>query len=150
MIVVPTVLILSYGVGKIWVVQGRDFKLAAFVLLGVCLIFFAGQSFRTIQAIRPSITPAGYLDLVEIKGSVPLDSVILAPRGAGLGYWVEYVENVEILVASELSPELWQSYSKVLGVFPKNQVPTIPHQILVVGKVYVLVEISQRPSRFGR
>ncbi|PVX27478.1 MAG: hypothetical protein CW716_02090 [Candidatus Bathyarchaeum sp.] len=148
MMVIPTTVIISYAVGKVWTLASRDTKLVALVLLGVCTIFFAGQCFRTIEVIRPSIPIDGYNDLVDMKDMVPSDSVILASRGAGLGYWVEYVEDVDILGVHELSPQLWQTYSRVLGIFPKGQVPImIPHKTLGAGSVYVLVEILQRPVR---
>ena len=72
--------------------------------------------------------------------------MILTTRGAGLGYWVEYAEDVDVLGVPELSPEVWQMYSKVLGIFPKGQVPLIPHRMLVDGNVYVLVEMILRPA----
>lgn len=146
MMVVPTAVVVSYGIAQIWNLGNKDLKLAAVVLVGVCIVFFAAQSLRTIQTIKPSINNAGYLDLMEMKTSIPSDSAILGPRSHGLAYWIEYIEDVDIFGMPDLSPELWQTYSRVLGIFPKNEVPQIPHQILVVGQVYVLVEIPPPPS----
>ena len=101
-----------------------------------------------METIRPTIAPAAYADLVEMKNSVPSGSAVLTIRGAGLGYWVEYVEEADVFGVPELSPQLWQTYSTVLGIFPKGQVPMmIPNRTLVVGDVYVLVEILERPVR---
>jgi hypothetical protein len=111
------------------------------------MIFFAGRCFQTVEIVRPSIAPEGYVDLVDMKDMVPSDSAILTTRGAGLGYWVEYVEDVDVFGVPELSPQLWQTYSKILGIFPKQQLPWIPHQTLLAGDVYVLVEFLQLPNR---
>jgi 4-amino-4-deoxy-L-arabinose transferase-like glycosyltransferase len=143
MMVVPTAIVLSYSISKIWNLEGKDLKFVALALVVASLIFFVGQSFRTIAVINPSVSNVGYLDLTDMKDRIDSDSVIVAPRGQGLGYWIEYVEDVDVLGIDDLSLDLWQSYSHVLGVFPKNRIPSIPHQTIFVGRVYILVEVKQ-------
>ena len=149
MMVIPITVLLSYGISKIWTLGGRDLKFFAVILVVVCLVLFVGQSFKAISAINPSIRPDVYADLVGMQSSVPSDSVIVTIRGSGLGYWVEYVENVDVVDIQELKGELWQSYSTVFGIFPNNQVPPIPHSTIYVGNIYSLVEFDQAPRSFS-
>jgi len=65
MIVVPTAIILSCGISKIWSCKGK--QLVAFVLLIAVLSFYVMQTMNTLAVIRPTISEEGYLDLVEIK-----------------------------------------------------------------------------------
>lgn len=145
MIVVPTAIILSCGISKIWSCKGK--QLVAFVLLIAVLSFYVMQTMNTIAVIRPTISEEGYLDLVEIKKYIPSNSTI-AVYDYGIRYWVEYVDEVDVIHENinELPPELWQSYSHVLGIFFKEQVPQIPFKTIFVGNVYVLAELQQSNS----
>lgn len=147
MIVIPTAIILSYGISKIWRLNTANSKSIAIILLAICLSFFVVQSVSVITtSIRPTISDAGYLDLVNMKNQIPSDSII-AVSDYGIRYWVEYVDKVDtthgIRRVDELSPNLWQSYSHVLGLFFKNQVPQIPFKTIFVGNVYMLAELQQ-------
>ncbi len=144
MFVVPTAIILSYGISKIWRLNNKNSKLIAIFLLMICLLFFVWQSATTIGNIRPTINDAGYVDLTNMKNQIPSNSIIAVSRQHGFGYWVEYVEDAEIIGVNELSPELWQSYSHVLGVFFKREVPPIPFKTIFVGNVFILVELQQK------
>lgn len=143
MMVIPTTIAFSYGISKIWNVEVRDMKIVATVLVVICLIFFVGQSLRTVELIRPTISNEGYLDLVDFKNRIGSDAVVVTTRGHGLGYWVEYAEDSPVVGVPELSPELWQHYSQVFGIFVKGQIPFIPHRVIETGSVYVLVEVNQ-------
>lgn len=144
MIVVPTAIILSYGISKMWNLNNANSKFTAMVLLVICLSFFVVQSVSITTSIRPTISDVGYLDLVNMKNQIPSDSII-AVSDYGIRYWVEYVDEVDITHGrvDELSPELWQSYSHVLGLFFKNQVPRIPFKTIFVGNVFILAELQQ-------
>ena len=79
-----------------------------------------------------------------MKDQIPPDSIIVVPRQHGVGYWNQYVEDVDILgMGEELSPDLWQSYSHVLGVFFKREVPHIAFKTISVGDDLILVELQQ-------
>ena len=110
----------------------------------ICLSFFVVQSVSITTNIRPTISDAGYLDLVNMKNQIPSDSII-AVSDYGIRYWVEYLDKVDITHGriDELSPDLWQSYSHVLGLFFENQVPQIPLKTIFVGNVYILAELQQ-------
>jgi 4-amino-4-deoxy-L-arabinose transferase-like glycosyltransferase len=144
MIVIPTAIILSYGISKIWSLNDTNSKIIAMVLLAICLSFFVAQSVSITTSIRPTISDAGYLDLVDMKNQIPSDSII-AVSDYGIRYWVEYVDEVDITHGriDELSPDLWQSYSHVLGLFFKNQVPRIDFKTIFVGNVFILAELQQ-------
>lgn len=143
MFVVPTAIILSYGISKIWYLNERNSKFIALFLLMICLLFFVAQSAMTLRNIRPTINDAGYLDLTNMKNKIPPNSIIVAPRQHGLGYWVQYIQDVEIIGMEELSPDLWHSYSHVLGVFFKHEGLPISFKIIFVGNVYILGEMQQ-------
>jgi len=144
MIVIPTAIILSYGTSKIWSLNNANSKFTATVLLVICLSFFVAQSFSITTNIRPTISDAGYLDLVNMKNQIPSNSII-ALSDYGIRYWVEYVNEVDTTHGrfDELSPDLWQSYSHVLGLFFKNQVPRIPLKTIFVGNIFILAELQQ-------
>lgn len=144
MIVVPTAIILSYGISKIWSHNKGDLKFVAVVLAVIVLSFSVAQTMSVATSIRPTISDAGYLDLVDMKNQIPSDSII-AVSDYGIRYWVEYVDKVDITHGriDELSPDLWQSYSHVLGLFFKNQVPRISFKTIFVGNVFILVELQQ-------
>jgi len=144
MIVIPTAIILSYGISKIWNLNNANSKSIAMVLLVICLSFFVTQSVSITTSIRPTISDAGYLDLVNMKNQIPSDSII-AVSDYGIRYWVEYIDKVDITHGriDELSPDLWQSYLHVLGLFFENQVPQIPLKNIFVGNVYILAELQQ-------
>jgi len=144
MIVIPTAIILSYGLSKMWGINNANPKFIAMVLLAICLSFFVAQSVSITTIIHPTISDAGYLDLVNMKDQIPSNSIITV-SDYGIYYWVAYVDEVDITHGriDELSPDLWQSYSHVLGLFFKNQVPRIPVKTIFVGNVYILAELQQ-------
>jgi len=96
-----------------------------------------------MELIRPTISDEGYSDLVDFKTRIGTDAVVVTSRGQGLGYWVEYIEDSPVVGIPELSPELWDYYSNVFGIFVKGQIPFIPHSVIEAGSVYVLVEVNQ-------
>ncbi|MFQ6077345.1 MAG: hypothetical protein ACE5Z5_14660, partial [Candidatus Bathyarchaeia archaeon] len=57
--------------------------------------FSVAQSVSIATIIRPTISDAGYLDLVNMKNQIPSDSII-AVSDHGIRYWVEYVDEVDI------------------------------------------------------
>jgi len=144
MTVVPTAIILSYGISKMWNLNNRNSKFVATVLLAISLSFFVAQSVGITTIIRPTISDEGYLDLVNMKNQIPSSSII-AVSDYGIRYWVEYVDEVETTHGriDELSPDLWKSYSHILGLFFKNQVPPIPFKTIFVGNVFILAELQQ-------
>lgn len=144
MIVVPTAIILSYGISKMWNLNNANSKFIAMVLLVICLSFFVAQSVSITTIIHPTISDAGYLDLVNMKNQIPSDSII-AVSDYGIRYWVEYVDEVDTTHGriDELSRDLWQSYSHVLVLFFKSQVPRILFKTIFVGNVYILAELQQ-------
>jgi len=143
MTVIPIAIILSYGLSKMWGLNNANCKFIAMVLLAICLSFFVAQSVSITRNIHPTISDAGYLDLVNMKNQIPSDSII-AVCDYGIRYWVEYVDEVGITHGriDELSPELWQSYSHVLGLFFKNQVLRVPFKTIFVGNVFILAELQ--------
>ena len=144
MFVVPTAIILSYAISKIWRLNNKNSKFFAIFLLIVCLLFFVWQSAIAIGNIRPTINDTGYLDLTNMKNHIPSNSIIVVSKQHGFGYWVEYVEDAEIIGMNELTPELWQTYSHVMGVFYKREVPPVPFKTIFVGDAFLLVELQQK------
>jgi len=144
MIFVPSAIILSYGICKMWNLNNAKSKFIAMVLLVICLSFFVAQSVSITTIIRPTISDEGYLDLVNMKNQIPSNSII-AVSDYGIRYWVEYVDEVDITHGrvNELSPDLWRSYSHVLGLFFKNQAPRVPFKTIFVGNVFILAELQQ-------
>ena len=71
-----------------------------------------------------------------MKGLIPPDSIVVVPLG--FGYWVQYVIEVDV---GRPSPEIWQSYTHVFGVYRKGKLPNIPLKIIYVGKVLILAEL---------
>ncbi|MBS7633619.1 glycosyltransferase family 39 protein [Candidatus Bathyarchaeota archaeon] len=144
MTVIPSAIILSYGISEMWNLTNTNSKFVAMVLFVISLSFFVAQSVGITTIIRPTISDAGYLDLVNIKNQIPSDSII-AVSDYGIRYWVEYVDEVDTAQGriDELSPDLWQSYSHALGLLFKNQVPRVPFKTIFVGNVFTLVELQQ-------
>ena len=142
MIVIPTLVNVSYGLSK---VNRLDKSLKPYTSLVSMFILalFIMQGINMALRVHPSISYAGYMDLIEIRNVVPPDSVIVAP--GGIGYWVQYVDEVDV---GKFSPDLWRSYSHVLGLFSKGAVPPIPSRVLFIGRVFMLVEF-QPPRKLG-
>ncbi|MFP3985455.1 MAG: hypothetical protein ACLFU9_05770 [Candidatus Bathyarchaeia archaeon] len=143
-IVVPTVIILGYGISKIWSHNKEHLKLVALALAAIVLSFSIFQTMSVITSIHPTISDAGYMDLVNMKNQIPSNSII-AIADHGTRYWVEYIDQVDVTHERihELSPDLWQSYSHVLALFSKGKIPPIPLKTLFVGNVFVLTEIQK-------
>ncbi len=80
--------------------------------------------------------PDVYADLVDMKSSIFPDSAIVTIRDSGLGYWVEFVEDSEVLDIMQMSGDACQSY------------PAVHHSTLYVGNVYALIEFIPPPNRF--
>lgn len=145
MMVVPTAIILGYAVSRMLSLGSGSSRSIYLIPAVVFLLFFGVQSVSFAGRIHPTITNEGYNDLVEMRSDIPPDSIIVVPGQHGIGYWVEYVGDAEILgMGEELSPGLWRSHSHVLGLFFKGQVPRISRMRLkeiFVGDVFVLVEL---------
>jgi len=142
MIFIPTAIILSYGISKIWNSGYRKSKIIAIIILVICLSFFVGQSFHIAMKISPTISNEGYLDLINMKNQIPADSIVLTEHD--IVYWVEYVCEVEVAKTSikELSPELWESYSHILFIFSKDRIPPMTYKTIFVGKELLLAEVQ--------
>ena len=139
MFVVPTAIILSYGLSKINELLGKISKInVSLFLITFCLAFFIMQALSIAVQIRPTIGYGVYLDLVNMKSHIPPNSVVVVPVH-GMYYWVQYVCEVDV---GQPSNDLWQSYSHVLGLFPKDNLPpSLSNRTLFVGKILVLVEL---------
>ncbi|NIR14041.1 MAG: hypothetical protein GWN86_08830 [Desulfobacterales bacterium] len=144
MIVVPAAIILSYGISEIWTHTMGDLKIVALVLTVIVLSISVIQTMSVIKSIHPTISDAGYLDLVNMKDQIPSNSIV-AVTDHGIRYWIEYIDQVEVTHGriNDLSPDLWQSYSHVLGLFSKGKIPPIPLKTLFVGNVFILTELQQ-------
>jgi 4-amino-4-deoxy-L-arabinose transferase-like glycosyltransferase len=139
MMVIPTAIILSYGISKIYnLIKKSKFDVSLFFVV-ICLAFFVIQSITITGSIRPTIGNTGFNDLVNMKSHIPTDSIIVVFE-QGLYYWVQYVGEVDI---GRLSPDLWQSYSHVLGLSVKDRTPQIPFKTIFVGNIFKLVELQQ-------
>ena len=156
MFVLPTAILLSFGFSTLWrLIQRLDPKRFSFdsrlaldvgsiFLVAICVLFFVGQSVSYANRIRPTISYAGYLDLVDMKNHIPEDAILLPPRQHGMHYWVQYVEDVPLLGGgNRISSALWQSYSHVLCLFPKGQNPGLPLRTIFVGRIFVLAEVQK-------
>jgi len=114
-------------------------------LLIVVFLFYILQAINLIAVIRPTINEQGYLDLIKMKSIIPPNSII-AVYDYGIRYWVEYVVEANVTHGNinQLPPDLWESYSHVLGLFPKEHAPPASARTIFTGKVYVLVELQQK------
>ena len=74
--------------------------------IAVSMIGFGARTFRSIETMKPSISQLQYLDIVSFQEHITSDSVIVAPNGGGLSYWIGFIENTEVFGIPELSPEL--------------------------------------------
>jgi hypothetical protein len=156
MLVLPTAILLSFGFLTLWrIIQRLDPKRFSFdsrlalnvgsiFLVVICVFFFVGQSMSYTNRIRPTISYAGYLDLVDMKNHIPADAILLPPQQHGIYYWVQYVEDVPLLGGgNRISSDLWQSYSHVLCLFPKGQNPGLPFRTIFVGRIFALAEVQK-------
>lgn len=138
MIMIPTIILLSYGISEAYrLFRGGKMKLLN-VLVILCIVAFVLQSFNMALKVHPTISPIEYRDLEEMKGLIPPDSIVVVPLG--FGYWVQYVIEVDV---GRPSPEIWQSYTHVFGVYRKGKLPNIPLKIIYVGKVLILAEFRK-------
>jgi len=141
MMFIPATIILSYGISEIWKSNYRNSKIIAMIVLVICLSLFVAQSFRVLTSIHPAISDDGYLDLVNMKSQIPANSIVFTEHG--LHYWVKYVDEVEVVETTEISPELWKSYSHVLVIISKDKAPPqISHEVIFVGKALLLAEVQ--------
>ena len=135
---IPSAYILSYGLSLI-----KKQTLAVFLAI-ICLVFFGAEAVEMALSVRPTIDPAGYLDLREMKPKIPKNSVVILFVDPGIFYWIQYVDEVDV-AGPTLSPDLWKSYSHVLGLFRKDRAPfpIKDFRVIHTGRVYILVEIPQ-------
>jgi len=142
MFVVPAAIILSYGLSKINQLLGRASRVnASLFLIAFCLTFSIVQAVSIAVQIRPTIGYAEYLDLVNMKSRIPPNSVVVVPIH-GMYYWVQYVDEVDV-VGPGVSADLWPSYSHVLALFPKGNLPPLPSNgTLFMGSIFILVELQ--------
>ncbi len=131
---IPAGFILGYSFSKI----ERRIAVAVFLLIAVSPVIVQGVD--ASRRMGPTITNAGYEELKSIRTVVPANSaVVVEPR---IMYWVEYV--LECSIVRRPSPDLWQSYASVLGLFPKNKSPIPPGQVLFEGDHFVLIRLPRR------
>jgi hypothetical protein len=147
MLVIPAAVILSYGLLLLWRQDVPSAKVLAVILTVLCVGVFVAHSFQTALKLQPTISFMVYQDLVNMQIFIDPDSVIIIANHQGFGYWVQYVENTDIIgFGQQLSPDLWQSYPHVYGIFTRSQIPSGNFSILFEGNVYVLVEFHPLPN----
>jgi hypothetical protein len=147
MLVIPAAVILSYGLTLLWRQDVPSAKVLAVILIVLCVGFFVAHSFQTALMLQPTISYVMYQDLVNMRVFIDPDSVIIISNQQGFGYWVQYVENTDIIgIGQQLSPDFWQSYSHVYGIFTRGHIPSANFSILFEGNVYVLVEFHPIPN----
>jgi hypothetical protein len=147
MVVIPSAVLVSYGLSRVWHLKMKQSKLIALVLAVLCLSFFVVQSMNAVATVRPTISDAAYQDLTVMKDEIPANSVIVVPQQLGVHYWIQYAEDADVLgYGAQLSPSLWQTYAHVFGIFYRGQLPIGNYQTLLVGSVFVLVEFQTTNS----
>jgi hypothetical protein len=96
--------------------------------------------------LHPTISVIEYQDLLQMQAFISPDSVIIIPNQPGIGYWIQFVENTDIIgMGQQLSPEIWQSYGQVYGIFRNGQLLSGNYSILFEGNVFTLVEFHPQP-----
>lgn len=130
---IPASFILGYCISKI----GSKKLISIFVILAIFPIIF--QGFEAARRLGPVINEKGYSELEHISGLIPSDSVVISEPS--IMYWVEYVIGSDI--SKRPSPDLWESYSNVFGLFRINpKFPPLPHGTVVYeGKVLRLMKL---------
>jgi len=145
MFVVPTVIIMSYGLSRVCLhfhTLGGTLRYVAPIISMLGLAFFVIQASNVATRVHPTISYRGYLDLVDMKSWIPPNSIVVAEFP--IGYWVQYVDEVDI---GTFSPEIWETHQHVFAVYFKNKIPPAPSRIIYVGKVFILVELLPSPKR---
>lgn len=148
MTVVPTAIIVSYGLSEISKrmnrTRGNPLSDASTALIMIFLAVSVLQAAEAASKVHPTISYEGYLDLVDMKSRIPPDSVVVADFP--VGYWVEYVDEVDV---EKPTPEIWSTHQRVLGVFFKDRIPPVYSRVIYKGRVFVLVELRpiQPPKR---
>ncbi len=147
MLVIPAAVILSYGLAVLLRQDTPEVKFFVILLSILCVGFFVTQSISTAMALQPTISYAAYQDLLQMQPLISSDSVIVVTNQHGIYYWIQYVTNTDIVgFGSQLSPDLWQSYTHVYGIFFNGQFPSGNYTILFEGHVFTLVEYLPTPS----
>ena len=99
------------------------------------------------MTLQPTISDIAYQNLLQMQPLISSDSVIVVTNQPGILYWIQYVTNTDIIgFGSQLSPDLWQSYTHVFGIFYNGQLPSGNYTILFEGHVFTLVEFLPTPS----
>ncbi|MFX1564939.1 MAG: hypothetical protein ACFFCH_02995 [Promethearchaeota archaeon] len=147
MLTIPAAVILSYGLTLLWRQDLPAAKVLTIILIVLCVGIYVAQSFQTAMSLQPTISFVAYQDLVNMRAFIGPNSVIVISNQQGIGYWIQYVENTDIVgLGQQLSADLWQSYSHVYGIFVQGQLPPGNYSILFEGNVYILVELYPKPS----
>jgi len=145
MFVVPTVIIVSYGFSRVSLhirsLRGNLRSVASIVLM-ICLAFFIIQAFNVAASVHPTISYEGYLDLVNMKSRIPPNSIVVTEFP--IGYWVQYVDEVDI---GRPSPEIWETCQHVFAIFFKDRIPPVHFRVIYTGKVFILIELLPPPKR---
>ncbi len=143
MLVIPAAVILSYGLTVLWRQDLLEAKVIAIILIIICLFFFISQGFSTAMAIQPTISNVAYQDLIDMQAFISSDSVIVIPNQHGISYWIQYVENTDIIsMSTQISSDLWESYTHVYGIFINGQLPSGNYSIIFEGNIFTLVEFD--------
>jgi 4-amino-4-deoxy-L-arabinose transferase-like glycosyltransferase len=140
MLAIPITIFTSYGLTIIWRQEMREVKIIAIVLIIFAVGVIVSQGVMTAMALQPTISEAAYQNLVRIQSFVSADSVVVIPNQPGIHYWLEYVINADLIGMGQLSPDLWQTYTHVYGIFFNGQIPSGNYIIIFQGPLYTLVE----------
>jgi len=138
---IPSAVILSHGLTEFRRLLKGESLPAAVTAVG-CLSIFIIQSVNVAASVRPTISYPAYLDLVDMRGEIPQNSVVIAPMW--IKYWVEFVDGVD--VARKPTVDLWSSYSHVLVLFDKDRPPPFVRglRVLFIGRRLALAELQER------
>ncbi|MBU7004609.1 MAG: hypothetical protein HXS50_03525, partial [Theionarchaea archaeon] len=107
-----------------------------------CVLFFAVQAVLFSLSVAPTINDAEYADLRQMGEIIPDNSLVIAPRQHGVGYWVEYLVDAKVLgQGEEPSADLWASYDSIFAIIDRKQVQRDGNAVYE-GSEMVLVEVG--------
>ena len=113
----------------------RNARAIAFLTI---LGFTAALTLPTIPAMRPSIPPQGYQELLKISEYVPMGSTLLIPDTA-LRYWVEAVHEENYNIVSKPSKPLRTGTYLVMRVLPNRPIRLPPRAKPVFNGAFIRV-----------
>jgi hypothetical protein len=131
---IPVAFILGYSLSKM------ERKIAVTVFLLITIFPLIIQGLEASRRMGPIINEEGYDELKAIKNILPANSVIVVePR---FMYWAEYILKCDL--AKRPSPDLWKSYTHVLGLFSKaKRPPFFAGKPLFDGEFFILIELRR-------